>query len=508
MGKTSRVVLQTSGHADPGDAIVDLFGPKSFSSLKRLELGPPTPEEVEEYSLKTSGEWEESGISGRGFISTCSHGQGRSSADRQFVFVNSRPCDLPRVNKVINETFHQFNRAQFPFVFLHLRLPSASVDVNVTPDKRQLLLHGEKVLLASLKSSLKRRYEKVPFQCNTSVLESFRIVQNEAPEEDPVEEFSLKSLKREFSSNSDTPSITTKRKKVSTIDRFVKVKSVESSGKKSTVDEVKIIEVSSQEAPQDVKDAHEEEVEVTFDEPVERRPRKTVQVAFSMDSIKQRLKEKPGRNDVEKRHRKFLSDMQNSKAAEHELSKNLKKEDFTRMSVLGQFNLGFIIARLDRDLFIIDQHAADEKHTFEKLQASNVLETQRMLVPQPLELTAASEAILLDNLPLFAAKGFHFDVDPPVSLLKVPHYRNWIFGKEDVEEMIFLLSEGERNCRPSRLSAMFASRACRTSVMIGTALNREDQRRLVRQMADMEHPWNCPHGRPTMRHLVNLDLLI
>ena len=32
------------------------------------------------------------------------------------------------------------------------------------------------------------------------------------------------------------------------------------------------------------------------------------------------------------------------------------------MSVLGQFNLGFIIAQLDQDLYILDQHACDEKY--------------------------------------------------------------------------------------------------------------------------------------------------
>jgi DNA mismatch repair ATPase MutL len=38
------------------------------------------------------------------------------------------------------------------------------------------------------------------------------------------------------------------------------------------------------------------------------------------------------------------------------------------MQVIGQFNLGFMLARLGKDIFIIDQHAADEKRTFEKLQ--------------------------------------------------------------------------------------------------------------------------------------------
>ncbi len=54
------------------------------------------------------------------------------------------------------------------------------------------------------------------------------------------------------------------------------------------------------------------------------------------------------------------------------------------------------------------------------------------------------------------------------------HSKNWTFGKADIEELIFLLSEageGAADCRPSRVRAMFASRACRSSVMIGQALS-------------------------------------
>lgn len=46
------------------------------------------------------------------------------------------------------------------------------------------------------------------------------------------------------------------------------------------------------------------------------------------------------------------------------------------MEIIGQFNLGFIITRLNNDLFIIDQHATDEKYNFEQLQISTVLDSQ------------------------------------------------------------------------------------------------------------------------------------
>jgi DNA mismatch repair protein PMS2 len=52
--------------------------------------------------------------------------------------------------------------------------------------------------------------------------------------------------------------------------------------------------------------------------------------------------------------------------------------------------------------------------------------------------------------------------------------------------------------------SMLASRACRTAVMIGDTLDDATMRRIVRQLATIEHPWACPHGRPTMRHVLRL----
>lgn len=51
--------------------------------------------------------------------------------------------------------------------------------------------------------------------------------------------------------------------------------------------------------------------------------------------------------------------------------------------------------------------------------------------------------------------------------------------------------EGGSNhvCRPSRIRSMFASRACRKSVMIGTALPNHKMRQLVDQISEIDHPW-------------------
>ena len=55
-----------------------------------------------------------------------------------------------------------------------------------------------------------------------------------------------------------------------------------------------------------------------------------------------------------------------------------------------------------------------------------------------------------------------------------------------------------------RVRAMLASRACRSSVMIGKALATTQMQTILAHLSDLDYPWNCPHGRPTLRHLVSL----
>uniref|UniRef100_A0A1B6EBR8 MutL C-terminal dimerisation domain-containing protein n=1 Tax=Clastoptera arizonana TaxID=38151 RepID=A0A1B6EBR8_9HEMI len=238
---------------------------------------------------------------------------------------------------------------------------------------------------------------------------------------------------------------------------------------------------------------------------------------LNMDGLRKLLTNRGGRkNSNDKALVRFRAtiDPTKNQQAEHELSREISKEMFSKMEVIGQFNLGFIIARLDSDLFIIDQHASDEKYNFETLQKSTTILNQKLVIPQQLNLTAVNEYILLENLDVFKANGFEFDIDEnaqtsrKVSLKTIPMSRNWTFGKEDIDELIFMLQDAPHTfCRPSRVRAMFASRACRKSVMIGTALSHSDMKRLISNMGNIEHPWNCPHGRPTMRHLLNLDYM-
>jgi DNA mismatch repair ATPase MutL len=228
---------------------------------------------------------------------------------------------------------------------------------------------------------------------------------------------------------------------------------------------------------------------------------------------------------------KFRTKNIDSKEAETELDRCITQEDFLGMKVCGQFNKGFIIARLDQDLFIIDQHAADEIYNFEQLQKNGKVDKQKLLQPRYLEITASAEAILIDNMPAVEKYGYEMQVCMNrkvgnrimISSVPVAKQTSKMLNLKDIEELLFVLSENELNpgsismssseqshltdIKSSSLRAIYASKACRKSVMIGDSLNMNEMKRIITHLYEIEKPWNCPHGRPTMRHLINLDLL-
>jgi DNA mismatch repair protein PMS2 len=232
------------------------------------------------------------------------------------------------------------------------------------------------------------------------------------------------------------------------------------------------------------------------------------------------------------------------------LELTISKPDFGLMRIVGQFNNGFILTTRTHpnnksksksrsakrtpleNLFIIDQHASAEKTTFERLSDSLVLDSQPLVHPLRLSLTAVEEEIVLSSLGVLKANGFIVSVDTSgdypvgsrIELRALPVAKGSTFTADDLSELIALISEsppsyaasqGQSNPdstrnditipRPSKVRKILASRACRSSVMIGTALSGRQMEKIVKGLGGLDKPWNCPHGRPTMRHLAVLD---
>uniref|UniRef100_A0A8B9HPB9 Mismatch repair endonuclease PMS2 n=1 Tax=Astyanax mexicanus TaxID=7994 RepID=A0A8B9HPB9_ASTMX len=569
-------VLCTSGSQSMRDNIGALFGPKQLQSLIPFQQISPTDNIKEDYGLN-GADLPKDLFTISGYVSQADHGVGRSATDRQFFFINKRPCDPSKVSKLVNEVYHMFNRHQYPFVALNIAVASECVDVNVTPDKRQIFLQEEKFLLAILKSSLISMYEtgvnKISLNHTPQLSGSMLFVPVEhfmfsivlvnirtashvlstsntkpdcnGPTQKKMQSFLNFSEKTHSMRSSSGPSsigaiksgISSLKASSSSLNRFKRSSDIDVD---SGISEQKIESVDSPErilSPEAKKFKWDENLAEhkqvpfssvgpssssssgVFDRPVSVQ-KKTLHLQFSMKELAKRMQrlktQQQDYNDQEPKYRRFRAKINpgENQSAEDELKKEISKDMFKEMQIIGQFNLGFIITKLRSDLFMVDQHATDEKYNFEMLQQHTVLKGQRLIAPQNLHLPAVSETILIENLEIFKKNGFDFliDEDAPVmervKLVSLPTSKNWTFGPSDIEELIFMLSDCPGvMCRPSRVRQMFASRACRKSVMIGTALNTGEMKKLVVHMGEIEQPWNCPHGRPTMRHLANLDII-
>ena len=121
--------------------------------MLEIKAVKPSEEALAEFNLSANTVPEMSNwpFQFEGFVSSCAHGQGRSCADRQYYFINGRPCDPSKVSKLVNEIYHTYNRNQYPSVVLNITTQSSEIDINVTPDKRQLMVANEKLLLATIK---------------------------------------------------------------------------------------------------------------------------------------------------------------------------------------------------------------------------------------------------------------------------------------------------------------------------------------------------------------------
>ena len=195
-----------------------------------------------------------------------------------------------------------------------------------------------------------------------------------------------------------------------------------------------------------------------------------------------------------------------------------KKRYFRDMEILGQFNLGFIVARLGHDLFILDQHACDEKFNFERLHRNAKMHSQRLIQPRTLHVSAQDEMVIIEHADLFRKSGFDIEIDENAAVGKrvkicgLSHCMGAALRVEDLNEYASVLQDwtsvkGSKPPKLPKLDRLFASRACRSSVMIGMALDRRRMTSIVRNLESLDQPWNCPHGRPTMRHLYDMRCL-
>ncbi len=186
---------------------------------------------------------------------------------------------------------------------------------------------------------------------------------------------------------------------------------------------------------------------------------------------------------------------------------------FTPSNYMGVLFRTYLAYDLGDELGLIDQHAAHERIRFEALKtralkraASN--DSQALLIPEVVRFEPSTQKELERRLPLLQQLGFEAEVFGAGQLLFRSAPPEWgiqdlrIRLKNLVDRLMSL--ESLDAARPEsvfldeRLFEKLASEACRSSIRAGDRVEAWSAHALIEQLSRCEHPWNCPHGRPTM----------
>ncbi|MGC6489236.1 MAG: DNA mismatch repair endonuclease MutL [Planctomycetota bacterium] len=162
----------------------------------------------------------------------------------------------------------------------------------------------------------------------------------------------------------------------------------------------------------------------------------------------------------------------------------------------------YLLIEGDDGLLVVDQHALHERVTYEQLKqqhAARDVQVQRLLVPAVVELTPAELGWFEGVADELAEEGLLVERFGPnaIAVQGMPA----VLARTDPKQLVRALATGEsdggRASVGEHIAERFHSMACRGSVMSGDRLTDEEISELLRVAATLEHPHNCPHGRPT-----------
>lgn len=453
--------LRTSGSGKLKDVIYNIYGRDVASNLLELDY--------------RQGGIYITGYLGKPLIT-------RGNRNFETFFVNGRYVKSTMISRAVEDAYKDFMmQHKFPFVVLHFQVDTETVDVNVHPTKMELRFQNQQEVYKTVFEAIHRQ-----------LLEPELIPQVEVPEPltSPVQE----------------------KKKTPSPDLKLVRRVMPSDSKEAAVSIATTpIDSAAQTVPEPVKEEpHNEDYFI-------RKMRERVMSYHNRNSSAEVKDQKKifRPEEQKKRIQTSVREATTYKINETPVvqkpeqlnlfeEKLLKREVRAEYRLIGQVFDTYWLVQFHDNLYIIDQHAAHERVLYErtlKEMKNREFTSQYLSPPIILTLSMQEAELLKTHKERFERIGF--EIEPfggeEYAIRAVPANLFSIAKKELFMEMLDNLADGlSTNMTPDIIDEKVASMSCKAAVKGNNRLSAQEVDALIGELLELENPYHCPHGRPTI----------
>lgn len=444
-----QVKLHSSGNGNQKDVIYQIYGRDLTKDL--LEVN-----------------FENEYLEIHGFIGKPSVSRGNRSFENYYV--NGRYVKNKILTRAIEDAYKGFMmQHRFPFVSLQIIMTGNDLDVNVHPTKMEVRFSREQDV-----------YHTV-----------YQVLSDVLYHKELIPEVSFEREKMEQKPKVQIP-------KAEVPEPFEKKRLSISAERKMTENAVPVTDRN--------------QAEVTMPEvimPVENRGQEKAETPV-YDEI-QRKAAPPENNKI--REETIYPAQDNTQFHQETLLEQpmLTKEARKCHRLIGQLFDTYWLVQYGDAFYIIDQHAAHEKCFYERITAelrSRNITAQYLSPPIIVPLTLEEEALLKENMNVF--NDFGFEIEPfggrEYSIRAVPSNLYNVAEKDLFLEILAGLSREGHSQSPELILEKLATVACKAAVKGNQKLSSAEADHLIDELLQLENPYNCPHGRPTIISMTKNEL--
>lgn len=447
--------LHTNGNTQIKDIIYHIFGRDVAAGVLPLRA------KCELFSVQ--------GFIGKPFIS-------RGNRNFEMYFINGRYIKSTLMTKCIEDAYKSYlMKHQYPFTVLHIEMDSDLIDVNVHPAKMEIRFRQSERIYEQLSAAIQ------------SALEQKDMIQEVPPAKESV-------LTKPVSKSVERSPEPFEKKRLEAIAASVKKDSpyerkyaAKQQNPEQDVTSLNMQDEKQQPTPSDMQDVQQEEAQPD----IQNAQPETVP-SGTQDATMANM------HNMQQNYEQLT--IAESGAYHADFIQEAKRRNYT---MIGQLFDTYWLVQVENELFIIDQHAAHEKVLYEKMMrqfADREFTSQQISPPVIITMTMQEQELFQKYEDQFQKAGF--EVNPfggrEYAVCAVPANLYNLNQKELFLEMLDGLSLEIGKSTPDLILEKIASMSCKAAVKGSQRLSTQEAEYLLADLLELENPYHCPHGRPTI----------